>query len=385
MSAGGLGLVLTGGGARGAYQVGVLRAFCRAAPGADFDVLTGVSAGALNAAFLAGADGPLAERVERLRDLWLGLEVGAVIEVADRWFLKNVLRVGLMLLGGGRGARLRTRGLVDTGPLAELLAGALDVAPDGRLRGVAKQVAAGRHRAVAVTGSCYASGRTVTWVAHDPAAAPELKLWERPNRVARAGDLRLEHVLASSALPLLFPAIAVDGAWFGDGGVRLTAPLAPAIHLGADRLLTIATRFAGRDERPPIDAADGKRGYPPPALVAGNLLNAIFLDLVDQDVLHLERINALVSGLPPEQRLGLKRVQQSVVRPSENLGTLANDFEARLPRGLRFLTRGLGTRETRSNDFLSLLMFQRDYVEHLIETGERDGAAHAAEFAALAG
>ena len=138
MSDGGLGLVLTGGGARGAYQVGVLRAFCRAVPEADFDVLTGVSAGAINAAFLAGAEGPLRERVERLRELWLGLEVGAVIEVADRWFLKNVLRAGLMLIGGGRGPRLRTRGLVDTGPLAELLAQALDTLADPRKRSLAE-------------------------------------------------------------------------------------------------------------------------------------------------------------------------------------------------------------------------------------------------------
>ena len=190
-------------------------------------------------------------------------------------------------------------------------------------------------------------------------------------------------MLASSALPLLFPATSVGGLWYGDGGVRLTAPLAPAIHLGADRLLTISTRFAGRDAAPTA-IPDGERGYPPPAQIAGNLLNAIFLDLVDQDALHLERINRLVAALPPERRLGLRNVEQAIVRPSEDLGALANDFEAELPRGLRFLTRGLGTRETRSNDFLSLLMFQQDYVEHLIATGERDGERQASEFVALA-
>lgn len=373
-SADALGLVLTGGGARGAYQVGVLRALARARPELEFEVLTGVSAGAINAAFLAAHPGNFLERVEALRELWAGLEVDAVIEVADRWFLKNALRAGLRLVSGGQGPAWKARALVDTAPLNSLLAAHLDTDGDGLLGGIERNLANGRHRAVAVTGSCYTTGRSVTWVAGN---APEV--WDRPNRRAVRTELRLEHVLASSALPLLFPAVEVEGRWYGDGGVRLTAPLAPAIHLGASRILTVPTRFAGRDgESDDAMATD----YPPPAQVAGVLLNAIFLDLVDQDALQLERINQLLERTP-EQHPDLRRIALEIVRPSEDLGRTANEYEARLPRGLRFLTRGLGTKEVRSNDLLSLLMFQSDYVEHLLDLGEQDGQRNLDRLTAL--
>jgi NTE family protein len=186
--------------------------------------------------------------------------------------------------------------------------------------------------------------------------------------------------MASSALPFFFPAVEVDGSWYGDGGIRLTAPLLPAIQLGARRIVAVTTRYS----RPPDEnAAPGNSRYPPPAQVAGVLLNAIFLDSLDGDASRLEQINQLIDRLPPDQRHGLRKIDLLVLRPSRDLGRLANEFEAALPRGFRFLVRGLGSRETRANDMLSLLMFQPDYIGRLIELGEEDARARAADIDAF--
>ncbi len=183
--------------------------------------------------------------------------------------------------------------------------------------------------------------------------------------------------MASAALPFFFPAIQVDDAWYGDGGIRLTAPLSPAIHLGAKKIIAVTTRYARTREeadRPMI------AGYPPPAQVAGVLFNAIFLDQLDGDALQLRQINELIEMLPDEKRQGLRPIDLLVVRPSEDLGRLANAYEAELPKGFSFLTRGLGTRETRSNDMLSLVMFQPDYVKRLMDLGEADAEKRRADF-----
>jgi NTE family protein len=194
--------------------------------------------------------------------------------------------------------------------------------------------------------------------------------------------VRVDHVMASAALPFFFPAIEVDGAWYGDGGIRLTQPLSPAIHLGARRIIAITTRYAKTREeadRPAIV------DYPPPAQVAGVLFNAIFLDQLDGDALQLRQINKLIEQQPENERMGLRPIELLVLRPSEDLGRLANHYEADLPKAFRFLTRGLGTKETRSNDMLSLVMFQTDYVRHLIELGQSDAAAKRDQIAKFLG
>ena len=160
----------------------------------------------------------------------------------------------------------------------------------------------------------------------------------------------------------------------------MLTPLAPAIHLGADRILAISTRYArsrAEADRPVI------RSYPPPAQIAGTLLNAIFLDSVDLDALRLERTNRLLEKLAPQDREGLRPVKLLVLRPSVDLGMLASQYEAKLPGAFRFMTRGLGTKETASPDFLSLLMFQGDYLRKLIEVGEQDAERQVAEIGEL--
>lgn len=360
-----LAIVLGGGGARAAYQAGFLRGMSEYLPELRFPIITGVSAGAINASWLASHPGPFADTARSLADLWLGLSVEQVFRVDMSCLLRNVLGWAVRLVSGGSVHSPRVRGLVDTRPLGRFLDNALGAA-GGEVTGIAENVARGRLKAFALSTLNYATGQTITWV-----QGSDIETWNRPNRRAETTRIGLDHIMASAALPLIFPAIKIDGAWYGDGGIRLSAPLSPALHLGASRVLTISTRY-GRNAAEAGNPAT--HGYPPPAQVMGNLLNAIFLDLIDQDAERLERLNGLVKALPEEKRRGLRPVELLVIRPSRDLGRLAGDYEVKLPGAFRFLTRGLGTRETRSPDFLSLLMFQDDYLDRLIAIGEEDAA-----------
>ena len=367
-------LVLPGGGARAAYQVGVLRGLGRLFPEQRFSLITGVSAGAINASYLAAHPGNLREATAGLSKLWESLEFDDVFRVDLSWLGKNAARWLLRLALGGSKLGPQVKGLLDTGPLRELLVRELQ-AHDGRIEGIARNIAAGRLQALALLTVNYGTGQTVVWI-----EGCDIEAWERPSRVAHTTRLGVDHVMASAALPLAFPAIELDGAWFGDGGIRMSAPLSPALHLGADRLLAISTRYP-RSRREADQSS--LSGYPPPAQIAGNLMNAIFLDVLDQDVHRLERLDRVVRKLPPEEREGLKPIDIRVLRPSQDLGRLTAGFEPRLPPGFRFLARSLGTRETKSPDFLSLLMFHPEYLGRLIELGDRDAEDQAETVAEL--
>ncbi|HEX9885603.1 MAG TPA: patatin-like phospholipase family protein, partial [Longimicrobiales bacterium] len=260
----------------------------------------------------------------------------------------------------------RARGLVDTAPLRTFLGEVLH-AVHGELTGVRYNLETGRLRAVAISTSSYTTGQSVTWVQGN-----EIREWQRPQRRARTCTLTVDHIMASTALPLIFPAINLGDGWYGDGGIRLAAPLSPALHLGSRRVMVISTRYA----RSEAEANEPTVvGYPPPAQVVGVLMNSIFLDLLDHDAIRLERLNRLLEKLPEEEREGMKPVKLLTLRPSRDLGKLATGFEPRLPRPFRFLTRGLGTRETKSPDFLSMVLFQPDYLRALMEIGEADAEA----------
>ncbi len=375
-----LALMLSGGGARAAYQVGFLRYLATRCPDIAPGILTGVSAGGLIAAQLASRAGNFSEAVAGLSHTWQSLHVNDVFRVDPRDLASHVTRWGFRLVSGGMGTGGRLRSLVDTEPLRALLHRTLDPAPDGTFPCIERNLAAHRLAAVALTASSYTTGQSVTWVQNREGYS--LLTMEGAQRTSVSGSLRIDHVMATSALPFFFPAIEVDGSWYGDGGVRLTAPLSPAIHLGAHRIIAVSTRYArtaAEAGRPAVS------GYPPPAQVAGVLYNAIFLDLLDADALRLQQVNQLVERLPASERRGWRRIDLLVLRPSRDLGQLANDFEAALPRGLRFLLRGLGSRQIRSNDMLSLLMFQADYIGRLMELGEADARARAGDIDAFVG
>jgi len=361
-----LALVLSGGGARGAYQVGFLRVLAREFADTWPGILTGVSAGGINAAYLAARRERFADRVEDLAAVWCGLRIDDVFRVDVGDLASRLVRWGGRLVSGGRKILSPSRSLVDTEPLRHLLEQLLQ-ANHGRIEGIGRSLGDGWLRAMALTASSYTTGQSVTWVHARPDYG--IHLWERPQRKSVTCEFRVDHVMASAALPFIFPAIEVDGAWYGDGGIRLTAPLSPAVHLGARRIIAVSTRYARSREEADRPAVSG---YPPPAQVAGVLYNAIFLDQLDADALQLQQVNALAERLPADQRDGLRHIDLLMLRPSMDLGRLANEYEPELPRAFRFLTRGLGTRETRSNDMLSLVMFQSDYVKRLIALGEED-------------
>lgn len=373
---GGLALVFSGGGARAAYQVGFLRWLASHYPDLPIPVITGLSAGAINAAYLANHPRSFRSQVEDLAAIWAELTTGQVFRVDLRSLGGHVASWGARLFMGKASRIMNTRSLVDAAPLQALLEQTLRP-ESGRLTGILDNLANGRLRAVAITASSYSTGQSITWVqgtGYEP--------WERAHRKGVPGTLQLMHVMASASLPLFFPAVYIEGCWYGDGGIRMTAPLAPAVHLGADRILAISTRYA-----PSREEADCPNivGYPPPVQVAGALYNAIFLDAFDNDALRLVRINALVKHLPDEQRDHLRCIDLLLLRPSCDLGKLANAYEADLPRAFRFMTRGLGTQETRSNDILSVLLFQPEYLKRLLDLGYADAEARREEIAAFLG
>ena len=357
-----LALVLTGGGARAAYQVGVLRCLARRLPKLQLDIITGVSAGAINAVFLAAHRGPLRDVVEELSEVWKTLTLKDVVRVDSLALVRNAF--GRTKTSEGVALGPRVHGLVDTTPLRKLLERLYPENDEGVIAGLAENIARCEPRAVGVTTLDYTTGQTVTWV-----MGCEIEMWERPLRRSVLTKLTIDHVLASASLPIVFPAVRLGRHWHGDGGIRLSAPLSPALHLGTTRMLAISTHYAksfSEANEPQII------GYPPPAQILGQLVNAVFLDAIDEDTGRLERSNAFLRDLPPEQRHGYRMVGFAVIRPSQDIGRLAAEYEPRLPRSFRFVTRSLGTRETSEADFMSLFMFVPEYLQRLIELGEAD-------------
>jgi NTE family protein len=364
-------IVLTGGGARAAYQVGVLRAIARRLPRAKLDIITGVSAGAINAAFLASRHAPLVDVIEELTKVWSNLQLKDVIRIDTRSLLRNAVAWTTKLASGGTQVAPRVHGLVDTSPLRALLGRLFPENAQGEISGIAENIARCEPKAVSMTTLDYATGQTITWV-----SGCDIEMWERPLRRSIRAKLGIDHVMASAALPFVFPAVRVGKHWHGDGGIRLSAPLSPALHLGATRMLAISTHYGvtfSEANEPQVI------GYPPPAQILGQLVNAVFLDVMDEDTVRLERSNAFLRDLPPEQRHGYRIVDFAVIRPSQDLGRIAATFEPRLPRTFRFLTRSLGTKETSNADFMSLFMFVPEYLQKLIEIGEADGEARIEE------
>src|SRR5262245_57572854 len=311
-------LALGGGGARAAYQAGVLRALARQVPNLHFAIYTGVSAGAIHTAYVSIFPGPVRPGAEALAKTWPTLKLKNVFRTSPMSLGSRMLRTMVQITTGTPPGVPPIQGMVDTSPLREFLQEAYQT-DDGRLPNITTNVKAGRLDAVAITTTLYATTQSVTFC-----AGRQMSGWDQPQRISIPGDITVDHVMASAALPLLFPAVQIGDHWYGDGGVRLVSPLGPAVHLGANRILAISTCYRPRTGRPVRKQAAGP---PAPAQVMGVLYDAIFLDLLDQDVMHLSRINALIRDLPPDRRLGMRLVNLHVIRPSVDLGDIANDYE----------------------------------------------------------
>jgi NTE family protein len=386
------GLILTGGGARAAYQVGVLRALTqmRRECGADlsrnpFGVIVGTSAGAINAAALACGADDFEASVERVSQVWRDFHAEqvyradslGVIRSGAQWL--TMLSIGWVI---ARWRRARPRSLLDNEPLAELLQ---RMVPLARLRLMLRA----RHvHGLAVSASSYTTGLHVTFY---DAVAP-IEPWTRSQRIAVQGRISHAHLLASSAIPFVFPAasIELDGVsqWFGDGSMRQTAPISPAVHLGSQKLLVVG---AGRMHEPPGRRVEGTIGYPSLAQIAGHALSNIFLDALAVDVERMRRINNTLSLLPESARAqtALRPIDVLVIAPSQRLDDLAADFQQELPVPVRAMLRGMGVtgqgRDARGAALASYLLFEAPYTRALMALGEADALARRDEVVAFFG
>ena len=356
-----LAVMLTGGGARAAYQAGLLKGLARHFPNLKIQIITGVSAGAINAMFLAARRGSLAQKADQLAEMWGELHCSNIWHF--NWKTLIPFRSALASVFW-RKKWSRPHGVVDTAPLAELLYRIYDGEPGKAIRGVKENLADGSLEAVSLMTLDYSTGQSVRWY-----QGRDIEPWTGANRRSAQVELTVEHVLASSALPFLFPAVEIGKQWHGDGGIRLAAPLSPAVHLGATRIIAMSTGYQRTHEEL---TTPNVKGYPPAAQIMGQLMNAVFLDVIDEDVARLQRMNELLRRIPQQDREGLKPIDLLVLRPSIDPGRLAAEYEEYLPRDLKLLTRALGAKETNSADFVSLLMFEPHYTRRLIEAGEAD-------------
>jgi NTE family protein len=375
-------LVLSGGGARGAYQVGALRALHELLYEQNclpFPILVGASAGSITNAFLGAHADDFPVAVRKLVDFWEGLRPEDVFRTDAR----TLARVGLSWaadlglgswIGTGRG-----KSLLVSDPLRRLLHDRLDMAALGQ------SIERGLLRGFALTATSYRTGLAVTFFDGLPSIEP----WTRSTRLGIRKHLTIDHVMASSSIPLFFPAVSIDGAFYADGCVRLNAPLSPAIHLGADRILAIGVRYPRAPDPTRSSPPAQNDSYPSVADTAGLLLNALFLEALESDVERLERINATVHLLPravvARHSTPLRRIPVLVLRPSMDLGELVMQTLERLPRLLRHLFRGLGATGKSGWDLLSYLAFDGEYTSRLLALGYSDVKARRAEIAAFLG
>lgn len=361
-----LAFALSGGGARAAYQTGVLCHIGERLPELRIPLLTGFSAGAINVGFLASYQGDFRQATRALKRRWLSLTTEEVLRTNPFSFLKIGLRLGGSLLGGGVGVTQQFRSLVDTAPLRGFVERNL------AMGGIGKRIEAGHLEAIGLTAMSYQTGRPVLFIEGESVARQGAA--SAHYRFVRT-KISVDHILASASIPLVFPAVKLGQQFYGDGSFRSAAPLAPAIHMGAERIFTISARY----RRTELEARQpDTTGYPPPAQVLGLLLNSVFLDTLDWDAAALRRINHLIARLPPDavEAQGLRHVDLLILRPSRDIGRLAREFEIELPPALRFLVRGLGTPGVRNADFLSYLLFESEYIRALVELGEADAEAN---------
>ncbi len=363
-------LVLTGGGARAAYQVGVLLAIAKLQGRRrdnPFPIICGTSAGAINAVGLACQAENFRKAVNTLAVFWRNMQAGEIYRTdplgisatGARWL--SALTLGWLV-------RRAPRSLLDNTPLATLLGRHMD------LGGIERAIARGKLRAVSISASGYETGQNINFFQ----GSPEVQPWHRHQRIGLKTLLSVEHLLASSAIPFVFPAVRINREYFGDGSMRQLAPLSPAIHLGGERLLVIGTsRSSLQPERQ--EAHD----YPTLAQIAGHAMSSIFLDGLAVDIERAQRINRTLNAIPENVRntagVKLRPIDTLVITPSERIEKIAASHAAALPLSIKLLLGSIGAMNRNGGALTSYLLFEKPFTRALIDLGYADAQARADE------
>jgi NTE family protein len=356
-------LVLPGGGARGAFQVGVLKAIAELMPTRainPFPIISGTSAGAINTVVLATKARHFRLAVAELERVWGHFHSGQVFRTDSLTMLKSSLHWFVAVVLGGYLVGM-PKSFLDNSPLRALLSRNI------RFPRIQKAIEDGYLHAVAVTAAGYSSSRSTTFFQ----AAPGNAAWSRTRRIGIQENLHLDHLMASIAVPMIFPPVAINGEYFGDGAMRQATPLSPAIHLGADRILVIGIR----DEAGVVTTNESAQ-HPNFAQIAGYMLDTLFMDGLYSDLERMTRINQLIDAVPPEHRQGplntMRAIDTMMIVPSKDLRALAFEHRKDMPLPLRVLLRGIRGHSGPENRLLSFLLFERSYTQALIDLGYSD-------------
>ncbi|MEO8345091.1 MAG: patatin-like phospholipase family protein [Betaproteobacteria bacterium] len=371
-------IILSGGGARAAYQVGALRAIAHIlGPGSrmPFPVICGTSAGAINATLLAVNADDFRRGVARLTRWWRRITVSDIYHGDLTTLARHSARFLASVLTGGAGPA-KVASMFDNAPLINLLTRELEF---GKLE---HQIVAGHLRALSINATSYTSGHAVTFFE----GAKDIKPWQRLRRRGQPTRLATEHLMASTAIPFVFPAGRIDADFYMDGSVRQIAPLSPALHLGATRIVVLAVgQFAGQSA---IRAtANAPAQYPSFAQVAGHALSSVFLDNMGADIERLTQYNRLIDRLPAQVReingYPVNHVDAFILSPSRDVASLALQFVANLPVAVRAVLRGFGSTQGTGANLTSYLLFDRGFCRALLDLGYEDAMARRDELEAF--